>query len=240
MGNEGSTMSKRLLIILTLFSAFVIYCLITNVFDFSIFNHIILSLNRMMIGYILAIIIGNAFAIFLSSSKYLSMAFKPLIAFLMSIPTITWVPVLLIITGISDKTIITAIFLGSFFTVVYNTLDGLENVEKNLIRVGKMLEYGRMKLLFKVSIPSSFNHMLVGMKMGISYSWRALVGAEMLGAAQTGLGYLLFTSRQFYNLNRAFSTLFIIGFLGYILSRIIIMLIENNTINKWGMSSDYV
>lgn len=233
-------MSKRFLIIMLLFAGFVTYCLVTDVFRITIFKHIALSLNRMMIGYLLAIVIGNGFAILLSTSKYLAMAFKPLIAFLMSIPTITWVPVLLIITGISDKTIIIAIFLGSFFTVVYNTLDGLENVEKNLIRVGKMLEYGRLRILFRVLLPASFNHMLVGMKMGISYSWRALVGAEMLGAAQVGLGYLLFTSRQFYNLNRAFSTLFIIGFLGYILSRIIILLIENNTINKWGMSSDYV
>lgn len=221
-----------------IFVVFVLYSFITKVYDRSIFNHILRSLYRMMIGYLLSVIIGNLVAILLSTSRYLSYAFKPLISFLMSIPTITWVPVLLIITGISDKTIITAIFLGSFFTIVYNTLDGLENVDKNLKRVGKMMEYGSLELLLKVSVPASLNHMLVGLKMGISYSWRALVGAEMLGATQVGLGYLIFTSRQFYNLNKAFCTLFIIGFLGYLLSRLIIITIEKNTINKWGFVND--
>lgn len=221
-----------------IFVVFVIYTSITKVYDQNIFNHILRSLYRMMIGYLLSVIFGNLVAILLSTSKYLSYTFKPLISFMMSIPTITWVPVLLIITGISDKTIITAIFLGSFFTIVYNTLDGLENVDKNLKRVGKMMEYGSLGLLLKVSVPASLNHMLVGLKMGISYSWRALVGAEMLGATQVGLGYLIFTSRQFYNLNKAFCTLFIIGFLGYLLSRVIIITIEKNTISKWGFVND--
>jgi len=240
VGNEKTTLRNmmRIVIVLFIFIGFVIYCLFFGVYNYTIFAHISFSLYRMLIGYMLSLILGNAFAILLSSNKYLSMTFKPLIAFMMSIPTITWVPVLMIITGISDKTIITAIFLGSFFTIVYNTLDGLENVEKNLIRVGKMLEFGKLEMLFKISIPASFNHMLVGMKMGISYSWRALVGAEMLGAARTGLGYLLFTSRQFYDLKKAISTLFIIGFLGYLLNRLIINLVEKNTVDKWGMAND--
>ena len=59
----------------------------------------------------------------------------------------------------------------------------------------------------------------------------------MLGAANMGLGYLIFTARQFYNLNRAISTLIIIGLLGYLMSRLI-TIIEKNTIDKWGLADD--
>jgi NitT/TauT family transport system permease protein len=238
MGNEDKEMTKRIMAIIAVFVAFVTYVLLTGVFDKSIFRHISSSLYRMLIGYVFAILLGNLTAFILSLNKYLKFSLKPLIAFLMSIPTITWVPVLLVITGISDRTVIIAIFLGGYFQIVYNTLDGLENVDSNLIRVGKMLELNKISILFRVSLPASLNQIIVGMKLGISYSWRALVGAEMLGAAYTGLGYLVFTSRQFYDLNKAFCTLFLIGFLGYILSRMIILLIEKQTIEKWGYSFD--
>lgn len=238
MGNEDEKMTKRIIAITVAFVAFLIYVLVTDVFDESILRHISVSLYRMLIGYFFAVLLGNLTAFILSLNRYLKIALKPLIAFLMSIPTITWVPVLLVITGITDTTVIIAIFLGGYFQIVYNTLDGLENVDNNLIKVGQMLEFNKMSILLRVSFPASLNQIIVGMKLGISYSWRALVGAEMLGAAYTGLGYLIFTSRQFYDLNKAFCTLFLIGFLGYILSRMIILLIEKQTIEKWGYSFD--
>lgn len=238
MGDEKKLMNKkRLITISSLIIIFIIYSITTKAFDKNIFEHIGSSLYRMLIGYVLSVVLGIITAIILSSNKYIKMMFKPLISFMMSIPTITWVPVLLIITGISNTTIILAIFLGSYFTIIYNTLDGLENVDQNLIRAAKIMGYNPIKILTHVSIPGSFNHIIVGLKLGISYSWRALVGAEMLGAANMGLGYLIFTARQFYNLNRAISTLIIIGLLGYLMSRLI-TIIEKNTIDKWGLADD--
>jgi len=229
---------NKAITILLLVSAFIVFLIVTNAFDKSIFKHISSSLYRMVFGYLLSVVFGIATAVVLSSNKYVSISFKPLISFMMSIPTITWVPVLLVTTGISDTTIITAIFLGSYFTIVYNTLDGLENVEKKLIMAAQIMGYTRFQTLMKVSIPASFNHIIIGLKLGISYSWRALVGAEMLGATNEGLGYLIFTSRQFYDLNKAVSTLVIIGIIGYLMSRVIIITIQKNTLEKWGFTND--
>lgn len=227
--------NSKLYIIIFISSFIFIYSYLFEVFDYSIYKHIFISIFRMLIGYISAIFLGVLFAIILNMSKYLLYAFKPLISFFISIPTITWVPLLLVITGISEKTIIITIFLGSFFAILYNTLEGFENIDQELIKVGKSLGYSKFEILYKVSIPASFNSILVGLKLGIAYSWRALVGAEMLGAASLGIGYLIFASRKFYNLNKMFLSLLLIGLLGYILNRIIIELIEKKTINKWGL-----
>lgn len=216
-------------ILLTLISIFILQL------NLRLFLHIIISLYRMIIGYALAVSIGLSFAVLLGFSKYFRMAFKALLSFFISIPTITWVPLLLIITGISEQTIIIAIFLGSFFTVVYNTLEGFDNVPKNIILLGKNLGYSRFGLLFKIYIPSSFNQILVGLKLGIAYSWRALVGAEMLGAALYGLGFLVFASRKFYDIKSMLVALLYIGLLGYFLNRLLILYIENRTVRRWGI-----
>lgn len=226
--------NKRILFVAIFIVLFVVYSLTLDVFTWKILLHIIRSLARMLIGYFFAVLIGLLFAVSIGINRYVRMAFKPLLSFLIAIPTITWVPVLLIITGISEKTIIIAIFLGSFFAIVFNTLDGFDNIDQNFLRVGQMLGYNRFEVLTKISIPASFNFIIVGLKLGIAYSWRALVGAEMLGAAKYGLGFLIFSSRKFYNLNRMICSLALIGLLGYVLNRLLVQFLEHKTITRWG------
>jgi len=226
--------NNRLIVIVVLIAMLIVYSVFFDVFTLNVFFHILYSLYRMIIGYLLSVCIGLSFAVIIGMSKYARMAFKPVLSFFISIPTITWVPVLLIITGISEKTIIIAIFLGSFFAIVYNTLDGFDNIDQNLIRVGKIFGYNNLKILFKISIPASLNFIIVGLKLGIAYSWRALVGAEMLGATRYGLGFLIFSSRKFYNIKRMLCSLALIGLLGYILNRLLVRFLEQKTIAKWG------
>lgn len=228
-------MKKYKYISLIIIAFFLLY-----IYDKSIFIHILYSLYRMSIGFLLSIILGILIGALLSTNKYLLMAFKPLILFLMSIPTITWVPILLIFFGINDITIIISIFIGSFFTILYNTIDGIENVNINYIKLGKILGYSTFKRIFFIYIPASFNQILVGLKLGISYSWRALIGAEMLGASENGLGVLLFSSKSFYNIYKMLIILLIIGFLGFILNKLIVDYIEENTLKKWGLINDRI
>jgi len=226
--------NKRLFIIGVFFVFIVFYSIFFRVFSYRIFIHVLYSLYRMLFGYTLAVFIGLIFAIVIGINRYVRMAFKPLLSFFISIPTIAWVPVLLIITGITEKTIIIAIFLGSFFAIVYNTLDGFDNIDTNIILAGRMIGYNRLKMLTHISIPASLNFIIVGLKLGIAYSWRALVGAEMLGATKYGLGFLIFSSRKFYNLNKMLCSLALIGLLGYVLNRLLVRFLEQKTISRWG------
>jgi sulfonate transport system permease protein len=201
----------------------------------SLAVHVTMSLRRIVLGYSISVILSLLTAVFLGLSKYLRMAFKPVLSFFISIPTITWVPLLLVVTGISEETIVISIILGSYFAITFNTIDGFDNVQKSLIHAGRVLGYGRIKILTRIVIPAAFNHTLIGLKLGIAYSWRALVGAEMLGAAHAGLGYLVFASRKFYDLNMMILSLCLIGALGFLLNRVLIEAVEKNTTVRWGL-----
>jgi ABC-type nitrate/sulfonate/bicarbonate transport system permease component len=226
---------ERNLIFSFILSIFVFFLgIILKIYSFNLALDILISLKRMIIGYILAVSLGFLTAIILSLSRYAYYSFKPILSFLLSIPTITWVPFLLIISGISEKTIIISIFLGSYFAITFNLLEGFRNVNKDIIKASKIMGYRFFNLYIKVYIPASMNNILVGLKLGVSYSWRALVGAEMIVAINSGLGRVLFISRQSYNLSLMLILLFFIGIFGYILNRLIIYFIEYQTISKWG------
>lgn len=197
---------------------------------------IALSSLRMAAGFLVSCAVGLVFSILIGFSRYARMAFKPVLGFLMSIPTIAWVPMLLVITGITEKTIILAIFLGSFFTFTYNALDGFDTVNPSLLKVSDMLGYTRIGSMLRVSVPASFNAMLAGFKLGIAYSWRALVSAEMLGATSVGLGYLAFAARSTYDMESMLLALFYIGAIGYILNRLLVRILEDRTVTKWGFN----
>jgi NitT/TauT family transport system permease protein len=207
-----------------------------GIFGAEILAHIGISLYRMLAGYLLSVVFGILLSVLIGMNRYARMAVKPLLSFFISIPTITWVPLLLIVTGISEQTIIITIILGAFFAIVFNILDGFDTVPVSMVRAAQVMGYGRMEMMFRVMIPASFNNILVGLKLGIAYSWRALVGAEMLAAASFGLGYIIFVSRKFYNVPMMLYGLAFIGILGYVMNRLIVRYIESKTLNRWGLS----
>lgn len=201
-------------------------------------NHIFHSLYRFIIGYIIAILAGLIFGILIGVSTTMYRMFNPFISLFVSLPTIAWVPLLLVLVGLGDTTIIFAIFLGAFFPMVYNTTTGIQSVDRSLIQASRIMGAGTLGTFAHVVLPGSMVSVLTGLKLGIGNAWRALVGAEMLAASLWGIGYLIYTSRAFYDVEAMFIGLVLIGILSLFFDLILIRVIENLTVKKWGMVRD--
>lgn len=201
-------------------------------------NHIIHSLYRFILGYLLAIGAGLAAGVAIGTSVICYKMFNPFISLFVSLPTIAWVPLLLVLVGLGDRTIIIAIFLGAFFPMVYNTTAGIRSVDRNIIRASRIMGAGATSTFIHVILPGSLISIITGLKLGIGNAWRALVGAEMLAATLWGVGYLIYASRAFYDLEAMFIGLALIGILSLVFDIIIIRTLENFTIKKWGLVSN--
>ncbi|WP_347707324.1 ABC transporter permease [Clostridium sporogenes] len=105
------------------------------------------------------------------------------------------VPLLILWFGIGEKSKIIIIVLASFFPVLLNTISGVEGCSKKLIEVGQTFNFSKISIFKKIIIPWALPNILVGMRLGIGYSWRAIIGAEMV-AASSGLGYLILDGQQ--------------------------------------------
>ena len=158
-------------------------------------NHLLSSLYRLSVGYIFAVVIGIIIGAILGIHRFTRDMFSTMLSLLISVPTIAWVPVLLIITGLGEKTVITAIFLGGVFEIIYSTLSGVRTVNAQQVNAARIMGVTKIDLFLKVILPGSLVSIVPSLRLSISFCWRGLVGAEMLCAMLNGDWKRIFEAR---------------------------------------------
>lgn len=202
-------------------------------------NHLMDSFYRLIIGYLLSVTAGIAVGALLATNKFLRNMFHPIFNMLISVPTIAWVPVLLITMGLGDKTVISAVFLGGFFAVTFNTMRGIEMVNKNLVNAARLMGVKEASMFVLVLLPASLVSVITGLRLGVGYAWRALVGGEMLSAlAEWGIGKMIYQARFFNDIAAMFVGLMLIGISSFLLDRVVLKRLEKETVEKWGMLAE--
>jgi NitT/TauT family transport system permease protein len=198
--------------------------------------HIYHSLYRLLLGYILAVMVGVAMGTVLALSKLMKQMFSVTLSLLISIPTIAWIPVLLITLGLGDTTVITAIFLGGVFEITYSTIAGMRSVDQQLTDAARIMGATRVDLFFKVLLPGSLVSIMPSLRLSVGYCWRALVGGEMLSAMiKWGLGKMIYEARFWNDVKVMLIGLAAIGILGVLLDRLFLKTLEQATLEKWGI-----
>lgn len=200
-----------------------------------LFKHIGQSLIRILLGFFITLILGIPLGILFGVNKKIYVYFKPILEFIRHTPPLALVPMLILWFGIGEKSKIIIIVLASFFPVFLNTIKGVEGCDKKLIEVGKVFNLTKRQIFFKIVIPSALPNILVGMKLGIGYSWRAIIGAEMV-AASSGLGYLILDGQQLSRSDVVVVGILSIGILGSLMDYIFSILVKK--INVWRLEVD--
>jgi NitT/TauT family transport system permease protein len=201
--------------------------------------HIYHSLYRLCLGYLLAVAVGVAIGTVLALQRSLRDTFSPILSLLISIPTIAWIPVLLITMGLGDLTVITAIFLGGVFEITYSTIAGMRSVDKQLINAARIMGVSELGLFFKVLLPGSLVAIMPALRLSVGYCWRALVGGEMLSAMiKWGLGKMIYEARFWNDVKVMIIGLAFIGIFGVIFDRLFLKPLEQGTVEKWGMLTE--
>ncbi|MFZ5919283.1 MAG: ABC transporter permease [Chloroflexota bacterium] len=201
-----------------------------------LWRHLGQSFYRLAAGYLLAVGGGVAAGALLAMRQTLRHMFSPLLSLLISVPTIAWVPPLLITLGLGNKTVITAIFLGGFFAITYNTIRGIEMVSQDQIHAARLMGVSGIRLFVTVLLPGSLVSIITGLRLGIGYAWRALVGGEMLSAlVEWGVGKMIYQARFWNDVTAMFVGLMLIGLSSSLLDRVLLKWLEKQTVEKWGM-----
>ncbi len=193
-----------------------------------------LSVARLTVSSILAIAIGVPLGLLLGSSVNLEMMFGPFLRFFQAVSGIALLPLLIMWFGFSETTIQVAILYTALVPIIFNTMIGVHAIPA--VYKGAMGTFGasRMRLIRDVYIPGSLSSIVVGIRLGIGYGWRALIGAEMLIGAG-GLGFLVFDARRFHLIGQILVGMIVIGIIYVIVDRFILAPLEDSTVKRWGM-----
>jgi NitT/TauT family transport system permease protein len=203
--------------------------------DPIIWRHIGHSTWRLALGWALGTVLGVPTGLVMGKVRWVQRSLGPIISLMLSVPTIAWVPVFLITVGIGDRTVVTAITLGSFLPICYHTAEGARRIDRRWLQAAQLMGAGPTRRLFTVLIPGAAVDTITGLRLGMAYAWRALVGAEMLAASAWGLGFMVFAARSFYDIPAMFLGLALIAAGGLLLDRLILRTLEQRTIVRWGM-----
>lgn len=179
----------------------------------ELLRHLNASLLRVFVGFclgsLLAIVIGTWVGLSRRAEAYLEPTFQALRA----IPSLAWVPLLLLWLGIDETPKVVLIALGAFFPVYLALLAGIRNIDRKLVEVGHLHGFSQFTLVRRVLIPASLPSLFTGLRGALSLSWMFLVAAELI-AATRGLGYLLSDGRETSRPDLVIAAILLLAILG--------------------------
>lgn len=192
------------------------------------------SLTMIGIAATLSMLIGVPIGFAVGVNRYAAHALEGFLRFLQGISGIAWLPLAIIWFGFSHTTTLVVVMYTLIVPIVFNTMIGVRAIPENYVLALRSLGAGRLRLMADVYLPGALPSIVVGMRLGMGYGWRALIAAEML-VRKGGLGDLIFGARTFGQIDRIIVGMVMIGCLYIIVDRLIVQPIENLTVARWGM-----
>ena len=181
------------------------------------------SLVRVGLGFgsgaLAGLVFGILYGIWRPLRTYTSFTFETI----RQIPTIAWIPLLMIFLGLGEGIKIVVIGLGVFFPVALATIDGVAGVPKRYLEVADVLRFSPWTRITRVIIPATLPDLATGMRIALSRAWMLIVAAELYGA-DSGLGQLMDSGRQQFQMDLLLLALLTTGIIGLSLDGILALI----------------
>lgn len=153
-------------------------------------RHVLASAGRVLAGFALGASVALVLGTLVGLSRTVEALVDPTLQVLRNVPSLAWVPFLLLWMGIDEAPKITLIAIGALFPVYLNLVAGIRQTDRALLEVGRAFGMTRAALVVRIVLPSAFPFVLAGLRIAIGQSWLFLVAAELI-ASTRGLGFLL-------------------------------------------------
>ncbi len=196
----------------------------------ALWGDLLISVGRVLKGYLIAASLGIVLGILIGLSKHLERFTNLLVQLIKPIPPIAWIPLVILWFGIGESGKIFLIFLGGFFTILINVIDGIRQADPKLIEVSASMETPLLKHIFLMVIPSAAPSIFTGLRTGLSSCWMCVVAAELVSSS-TGLGYLIMNARQFGRTDVVLIGMLTIGIIGKIMDSL--LKVAEKSVIRW-------
>lgn len=187
---------------------------------------LLVSFRRIAIGFSLAFLLAFALGLFTALFPKALPFYGSLLDIFRHISPLSLVPLLILWFGIGETPKLIVIIMASFFPMLLNINSGLASCDVKLIEVGRVLGFSKWQILRRIMLPNAVPGLLVGMRIGLGYSLRAIIGAEMIAAA-SGLGYLILDAQTMSRTDKALVGIIVIGLLGLLIDYVFKLLIAH-------------
>lgn len=179
----------------------------------GLLGHLAASSLRVFSGYALGASLGLGVGAWVGLSRHAAAWLNPSVQALRAIPSLAWVPLLLLWLGIDEAPKVALIAIGAFFPVYMGVSSGFRDVDRKLIEVARLYRLGASALVARVLLPAALPAVWTGLRNGLSLAWMFMVAAELI-AATRGLGYLLTDGRETGRADLVLAAILLLALLG--------------------------
>ncbi len=197
----------------------------------EILDGLLISMRRIALGFSagagLGLLIGSALGVSTTLRVYL----EPVLRALFAVPSIGWIPILILIFGIDEALKIIIVIKAVMVPVIINTMQGIRGIPAVYQEVADVLRLRPATRFLRLTVPAALPTIFGGIRLGLSNAFVALVVVEMLAATE-GLGYMMVWGRTLFQLDIVMVGMVVIGVVGLVLDRSL-SVIERHVL-QWG------
>ena len=183
--------------------------------ELSFSTDILNSVYRVMVGFLLAAVIGVPLGLIMGTFKAAEAFTEPVIGFIRYMPASAFIPLFILWLGIGDVEKIAIIFVGSFFQLVLMVAVVAKNVHKDMLETAYTLGARRLQVVRKVLLPASMPGILDTLRIIVGWAWTYIIVAELVASA-SGIGYMIISSQRMLRTGNIIFGILTIGMLGLI------------------------
>jgi ABC-type nitrate/sulfonate/bicarbonate transport system permease component len=186
-------------------------------FEGTMLQQLLPSLKRLVIGYLLAFVLGVALGILMGYFRSAYNFLEPITEVLRPIPSPAYIPIAILFFGLGDEMKIFMIAFASFFPILLNTYSGVRSVDVIQINTARTFALRASAILRKVIIPAASPQILTGMRISVAVALILVVISEMV-ASVDGIGYYILSAQRSFRVREMYAGVLTLGLLGYILN----------------------
>lgn len=194
-------------------------------------RHIAISTQRVLLGFTAGALAGVLVGAVVGLSPLAGRLLAGTLGAVRAVPSLAWVPLLLLWMGINEDSKVTLIAIGAFFPVYTTLAAALRHVDPHLVEVGRAYGLRGPVLFARIQLPAVTPSLVSGLRLALAQSWLFLVAAELL-ASSMGLGFLLIESQNNGRVDRILLAIVALALLGK-LTDALLGVIERRVVKQW-------
>lgn len=176
-------------------------------------RHLGISSLRVAEGFCITAVAAVCLGAALGLSPILHALFSRWLDFWRQVPPLALLPMLILWFGLGELSKLAIVILATFFPVFLATYDAVSRPDKELLELGTLYGFSPRENLLRLRLPMALPEVFTGLRIGLGYSWRSLIGAEMF-AASSGLGYLIIDGEEMARPDMVLAGIIAIGIAG--------------------------
>lgn len=185
--------------------------------------NILVTAQETVYGFLVGALIGLLTGLVLGTNDLISAVIRPYVVALNSVPRLALVPLFILWFGLGLTSKIAFVAMIVFFLVFYNTYAGVQDVDKQLVDVLRIVGASRVQIHWRVTLPSAMTWIIAGLSISVPYALVAAVTAEIV-SSNRGVGFLLNQAAGQFDTAGVFASIIVLVVMGLLLTGLVTLL----------------